>query len=162
MGARVLVGARDDLGRARGHDHRRRDGLPPKLSCRPSPSRATSRTRTRFAWAASTASVAALRPRRAHRRSLRDERRPASVPVPVVARLQQVDPSLRGQPYIGPHWRFDAVLAHVFADGVTVAPTRRRSRASTRCPGNAPLEPVNGGTYAATANIVGVGLNYKF
>jgi hypothetical protein len=29
-------------------------------------------------------------------------------------------------------------------------------------PGSAPLEAVNGGYYDASANVIGVGLNYKF
>ena len=28
--------------------------------------------------------------------------------------------------------------------------------------GNAPLDPINGGTYSATADLFGLGVNYKF
>ena len=70
--------------------------------------------------------------------------------------------SLGGGLYIGKHWRFDAVFAHVFAQTVYVDPNKAQIPRINPLPGNAPLEPVNGGTYAASANIVGVGLNYKF
>jgi long-chain fatty acid transport protein len=60
-------------------------------------------------------------------------------------------------------WRFDLVFAHVFGIDVDVAPE------DARVPQRYPLEAnlpsphyVNGGTYAARANVVGVGLRYSF
>ena len=70
--------------------------------------------------------------------------------------------SIGGGLYVGKHWRFDAVLAHVFAQSVYVDPNSAQIPRINPLPGNAPLEPVNGGHYSASANIVGVGLNYKF
>jgi long-chain fatty acid transport protein len=70
--------------------------------------------------------------------------------------------SLGGGLYIGKHWRFDAVFAHVFAQSVYVSPDQAAISRINPLPGNAPLEAVNGGNYAASANIIGVGLNYRF
>ncbi len=70
--------------------------------------------------------------------------------------------SLGGGLYIGKHWRFDAVFAHVFANSVYVDPNTAAIPHINPLPGNAPLQAVNGGNYSASANIIGVGLNYKF
>jgi long-chain fatty acid transport protein len=70
--------------------------------------------------------------------------------------------SFGGSIYIGPHWRFDGVLAHVFAKSVYVSPDDAQIPRINPLPGGSKLEPVNGGYYAASANIIGVGLNYKF
>jgi len=70
--------------------------------------------------------------------------------------------SFGGSIYIGPHWRFDAVLAHVFTQNVYVNPDQAQIPRINPLPGSAPLEAVNGGQYNASANIIGVGLNYRF
>jgi len=70
--------------------------------------------------------------------------------------------SLGGSLYIGKNWRFDAVFAHVFAESVYVNPGQAAIPRINPLPGGAPLEAVNGGNYAASANIIGVGFNYKF
>ena len=70
--------------------------------------------------------------------------------------------SLGGSLYVGPRWRFDAVFAHVFAQSVYVSPEQARIARINPLPGNAPLEAVNGGNYSASANILGMGVNYKF
>jgi long-chain fatty acid transport protein len=70
--------------------------------------------------------------------------------------------SLGGSLYIGKHWRFDAVLAHVFARSVYVDPDTAQIPHINPLPGTAPLQAINGGQYDARADIVGVGLNYRF
>lgn len=70
--------------------------------------------------------------------------------------------SVGGGLYIGKHWRFDAVWAHVFAQSVYVNPNQAMIPTINPLPGNAPPEYVNGGQYSASANVIGVGLNYKF
>ena len=70
--------------------------------------------------------------------------------------------SFGGSLYMGKHWRFDAVLAHVFAQSVYVNPDAAKIPRINPLPGNAPLEAVNGGQYTASANVIGMGLNYKF
>jgi long-chain fatty acid transport protein len=70
--------------------------------------------------------------------------------------------SLGGSLYIGKNWRFDAVFAHVFAESVYVNPGQAAIPRINPLPGGAPLEAVNGGNYSASANIIGVGFNYKF
>jgi long-chain fatty acid transport protein len=70
--------------------------------------------------------------------------------------------SFGGSLYVGPHWRFDAVFAHVFAESVSVDPNTAKIATINPLPGNAPPEYVNGGQYRVTSNVVGVGLNYRF
>jgi long-chain fatty acid transport protein len=70
--------------------------------------------------------------------------------------------SFGGSLYIGPHWRFDAVIAHVFAQSVYVNPNEAQIPRINPLPGSAPLEPVNGGYYSVTSNVIGVGFNYRF
>ncbi len=64
--------------------------------------------------------------------------------------------------HVGTHWRFDAVYAHIFAKSVTVDPTEAQIPRINPLKGNAPLEATNGGTYSATADLLGVGLEYRF
>ena len=70
--------------------------------------------------------------------------------------------SFGGSLYIGPHWRFDGVLAHVFAQSTYVDPDTAKIPRINPLQGNAPFEAVNGGQYCASANVIGVGLNYRF
>ncbi len=70
--------------------------------------------------------------------------------------------SFGGSLHVGPRWRFDAVVAHVFAESVYVDPNQAQIPRINPLPGNAPLEAVNGGNYSASANIFGVGLNYSY
>jgi long-subunit fatty acid transport protein len=71
--------------------------------------------------------------------------------------------SFGGGLYIGPHWRFDGVLSHVFADDVTVTPQQAAVPQVNPVKGNpSPTHSVNGGTYKSRADVVGVGLAYVF
>jgi long-subunit fatty acid transport protein len=70
--------------------------------------------------------------------------------------------SIGGSLYVGDRWRFDAVLAHVFAQSVYVDPDQAQIPRINPLPGRAPLEAVNGGQYDASADVIGVGLVYKF
>jgi long-chain fatty acid transport protein len=70
--------------------------------------------------------------------------------------------SIGGSVFVGPHWRFDAMWAHTFAQTVYVDPNIAKIPRINPIDGNAPFEPVNGGTYSATADLVGVGFNYLF
>jgi long-chain fatty acid transport protein len=70
--------------------------------------------------------------------------------------------SLGGGLYIGKSWRFDILYAHLFANSVYVDPHAAQIPRINPIKGNAPFEPVNGGTYHAFADLFGVGLNYKF
>jgi long-chain fatty acid transport protein len=64
--------------------------------------------------------------------------------------------------YLGAHWRFDGVYAHTFCSTVWVDPNVARIPRINPIDGNAPFEPVNGGTYSASADLFGVGMNYLF
>jgi long-chain fatty acid transport protein len=70
--------------------------------------------------------------------------------------------SIGGSVFLGKHWRFDAVWAHTFAQTVYVNPDIAKIPRINPIDGNAPFEPVNGGTYSASADLVGVGFNYLF
>lgn len=70
--------------------------------------------------------------------------------------------SIGGSLYVGPHWRFDGVWAHTFANTVYVDPNDAKIPRINPISGNAPFEPINGGTYSANADLLGVGLNYLF
>lgn len=67
-----------------------------------------------------------------------------------------------GSLYVGEHWRFDALYAHAFTREVTVRPEDARVGRINPVKGNAPFEPVNGGTYSAGADLIGFGLQYAF
>ena len=62
----------------------------------------------------------------------------------------------------GEHWRFDATIAHLFASSVDVSADTAKIPRVNPLPGNAPLEAVNGGRYAASADLFGVGAEYRF
>jgi long-chain fatty acid transport protein len=70
--------------------------------------------------------------------------------------------TLGGSLYATRHLRLDVMYAHTFAQSVTVSPYEAQVTHINPFPGNATPEPTNGGTYSATANLVGVGANYRF
>ena len=70
--------------------------------------------------------------------------------------------ALGGGVWIGEHWRLDATYAHLFASSVNVPADTAKIGRVNPLPGNAPLEAVNGGQYAANADLFGVGVQYKF
>lgn len=67
-----------------------------------------------------------------------------------------------GSLHVGEHWRLDASYAHLFASSVYVSPDDAKIPRVNPLPGNAPLEAVNGGQYAASADLFGVGVQYTF
>lgn len=90
----------------------------------------------------------------------------SAVPVPYVSLLSldmdKVIGSVGGSIHVGEHWRFDAVWAHFFASSVFVSPDVAQLPRVNPLKGNAPLEAVNGGTYHASADLIGFGLAYTF
>ncbi len=90
----------------------------------------------------------------------------SAVPVPYVSLLSldmtKVTATLGGGLHVGRHWRFDAVYGHIFASTVYVSPSVAKITRIDPLSGNAPFDPVNGGTYSAKADMLGVGLNYLF
>ena len=71
--------------------------------------------------------------------------------------------SIGGGLFIGQHMRLDAVLSHVFASDVTVTPQEAAVPRVNPVKGNpTQTASVNGGTYASRADVLGVGLQYKF
>jgi long-chain fatty acid transport protein len=70
--------------------------------------------------------------------------------------------SVGGGLYVGEHWRFDILYAHLFASSVHVDPHDAQIPRINPIKGNAPFEPVNGGQYSASADLIGLGMNYRF
>jgi long-chain fatty acid transport protein len=88
---------------------------------------------------------------------------PAAYLSPLTIDLNKFTLGLGGGLHVGKHWRLDAVYAHVFASDVTVDPAEAAVPRVNPVKGNpTATEPVNGGTYSARADILGVGVNYKF
>lgn len=76
--------------------------------------------------------------------------------------MDKITIALGGGVRVGEHWRFDATIAHLFASSVDVSADTARIPRVNPLPGNAPLEAVNGGRYAASADLFGVGAEYRF
>ena len=76
--------------------------------------------------------------------------------------FDKVNVMIGGSVHVGEHWRFDGVYGHTFTKETYVSPKDARIPRINPLKGNAPLEAVNGGTYHASADLIGVGMNYKF
>ncbi len=76
--------------------------------------------------------------------------------------FNKVIASIGGSLYLGGHWRFDGVYAHAFESSTYVDPHDAQIQRVNPIAGNPSFAPVNGGWYSASADVVGVGLNYKF
>lgn len=76
--------------------------------------------------------------------------------------FRKVNVMIGGSLHIGKRWRFDAVYGHTFAETTRVDPLDARIPRINPLSGNAPLEAVNGGTYSAHADLIGMGFNYLF
>ena len=82
---------------------------------------------------------------------------------PLTVDMDKLFLGVGGGIHIGKHWRFDAVYGHVFASSVYVDPSIAAVPKVNPVQGNpTQSEAINGGTYTATADVLGVGLNYKF
>jgi long-chain fatty acid transport protein len=82
---------------------------------------------------------------------------------PLTIDLNKTTLSLGGGLHIGKNWRFDAVFAHVFASDTTVDPAVAAVPKVNPVRGNpTQSESINGGDYTASADVIGVGLNYRF
>ena len=65
--------------------------------------------------------------------------------------------------HVSAHWRFDALYAHIFGETVTTSPATAAVPLINPVQGNpTATTAVNGGTYSAQADVVGVGFNYAF
>jgi long-chain fatty acid transport protein len=82
---------------------------------------------------------------------------------PLTIDLDKVVVGIGGGLHIGEHWRLDGVYAHVFTADVTVSPAEAQVPRINPVRGNpTQTEAINGGTYSARADVLGVGLVYKF
>jgi long-chain fatty acid transport protein len=88
---------------------------------------------------------------------------PAAYESPLTVDMNKVMLGLGGSIHVGTHWRFDAMFAHTFASTVYVDPSIAAVPKVNPVQGNpTQSEAINGGTYTASAEVLGVGLNYKF
>ncbi len=76
--------------------------------------------------------------------------------------MDKITLAVGGGLHIGDHWRFDMTYAHLFASSVNVPASAAKIPRVNPIAGNAPFEAVNGGRYAAAADLIGVGLQYTF
>jgi long-chain fatty acid transport protein len=82
---------------------------------------------------------------------------------PLTIDLDKVMLGIGGGLHIGEHLRLDGVYAHVFTGSATVSPSEAAVPRVNPVRGNAtPVDAINGGAYSARADVLGVGLNYKF
>lgn len=71
--------------------------------------------------------------------------------------------AIGGGLFIGKHWRFDAVYAHIFMSDVNVSPAQAAVPRVNPVQGNpTATASVNGGSYSAAADAIGVGMQYVF
>jgi long-chain fatty acid transport protein len=88
---------------------------------------------------------------------------PTSYLSPLTVDMNKFFLGFGGSLHIGKHWRMDAMYGHVFASTVYVDPSTAMVPKVNPVQGNAvQSESVNGGTYTAQADILGVGVNYRF
>ena len=76
--------------------------------------------------------------------------------------MDKITLSIGGGLHVGEHWRLDMTYAHLFASSVDVSADEAKIPRVNPIAGNAPFEAVNGGRYAASADLLGVGAQYKF
>ena len=90
----------------------------------------------------------------------------SAIPRPYLSLLtidtDKVTLAIGGGLHVGEHWRLDMTYAHLFASTVNVPAAEARVPRVNPIAGNAPFEAVNGGRYAASADLIGVGAQYKF
>jgi long-chain fatty acid transport protein len=88
---------------------------------------------------------------------------PVAYESPLTVDMNKITLGVGGSIHIGAHWRLDAVYAHVFAQSVYVNPAIAAVPKVNPVQGNpTQSESINGGTYTASADVLGVGLNYRF
>lgn len=88
---------------------------------------------------------------------------PAPYLSPLTIDLDKYTVALGGSLYVGDHWRFDAVYAHIFASDRVVDPAEAAIPRVNPVRGNPTAsEAVNGGAYSARADVLGVGVQYRF
>jgi long-chain fatty acid transport protein len=82
---------------------------------------------------------------------------------PLTIDLDKFTTALGGSLYVGEHWRFDAVFAHIFTKDRDVDPAEAAIPRVNPVRGNpTATEAINGGSYSARADVLGVGLRYQF
>lgn len=88
---------------------------------------------------------------------------PTDYVTPLTIDAGKVTAAIGGGLYIGERWRLDAVYAHIFAFNVEVDPATAAVPKISPVSGNpTKFEPINGGSYSARADVIGLGLNYLY
>jgi len=82
---------------------------------------------------------------------------------PLTIDLDRYTISFGGSLYVGKHWRLDATYARIMGKDTEVSPAEAAVPRVNPVRGNpTATESINGGSYSASANLFGVGVNYKF
>ncbi|WP_394846672.1 outer membrane protein transport protein [Pendulispora brunnea] len=82
---------------------------------------------------------------------------------PLTIDMDKYTVSFGGSLHVGDHWRLDAVYARIFAPDQEVSPAEAAVPKVNPVRGNpTATESINGGSYTASANVFGVGVNYRF
>ena len=82
---------------------------------------------------------------------------------PLTIDLDRVTVGSGGSFHLNRHWRIDLLYAHIAGISKTVDPAIAAIQKVNPVQGNpSPTEAINGGMYAARAEVLGVGVNYKF
>jgi long-chain fatty acid transport protein len=77
--------------------------------------------------------------------------------------LDKITTAVGASFFVGDNWRIDALYAHVFGIDATVDPAHAAVPRVNPVQGNpTATEPVNGGSYSARADVLGVGAQYRF
>ena len=77
--------------------------------------------------------------------------------------MDKVIVGLGGSFHAGEHWRFDALVSHIFTGDTTVDPASAKLDRVNPVKGNpTEAEAVNGGKYSVSASMIGLGANYIF
>jgi long-chain fatty acid transport protein len=91
----------------------------------------------------------------------------SAVPTPYLSALtvdlDKITTALGAGFAVGDHLRLDVLYAHVFGIDTTVPPDQAAVPRVNPVQGNAtPTEAINGGSYSARADVLGIGMNYRF
>ncbi len=92
---------------------------------------------------------------------------PTAIPLDYVSAvtidMDKLIVGLGGSFHVGEHWRFDALVSHIFTGSVRVDPATAKIGRVNPVKGNpTESEAVNGGTYSVSATMIGLGGNYIF
>jgi long-chain fatty acid transport protein len=88
---------------------------------------------------------------------------PTAYLAPLTVDLDKITTAIGAGFALGPHLRLDVLYAHIFGIDTTVAPGQAAVPRVNPVQGNiTPTETINGGSYSARADVLGIGGQYRF